>query len=78
MRYCRVVARDRGATPEEGQGCVAFLLLLTEEHVILLGMMVDGSDESVLLARFKDRDLCEIGAARFELQQYHNRSITCS
>ena len=73
MSYCHVVVRDRGATSEEGQGCVAFLSLLTEENVILLGMMVDGSDARIVLTRFMDRDMFEIGAMRFELQQFHNR-----
>ena len=73
MSYGHAVVRDRGATSEEGQGCVAFLTRLTEENVILLGMMADGSDECMLLARFMDSDMFEIGAVRFELQQFHNR-----
>ena len=72
MSYCHVVVRDRGATSEEGQGCATFLTLLTEKNVILLGMMADGSDERVLLTRFMDRDMFEIGAMLFELQQFHN------
>ena len=32
--YCHVVVRYRGATSEEGQVCVACLMILTEENVI--------------------------------------------
>ena len=41
--------------------------------MILLGMMASGSDECMLLTRFMDRDVFEIGAVRFGLQQFHNR-----
>ena len=42
---------------------MVFLVLLTEENVILLGMMDDGSDELMLLARFTGRVM--FGAVRF-------------
>ena len=41
---------------------------------MLFAMMADGSDECMLLTRFMDRDMFEIGAMRFELQQLHNRN----
>ena len=52
---------------------MAFLALLTAANVILLGMMADGSAERMSPARFMDRDMFEIGAVRFELQQFRNR-----
>ena len=73
MSYCHVVVRERGATSEEGQGCVAFFQVLTEENVILLGATVDGNDECLILTRCMDRDMFEIGSMRFELKHFHNR-----
>ena len=65
VSYCHVVVRDRGATSEEGQNCAACIKILTQENVIILGVMADGSDERMLLSRFMDGDRFEIGAVRF-------------
>ena len=73
VSYCHVVVRDRAATSEAGQGCVACLMLMTEENVILLGMMADASDECLIPSRGMHRGMVDIGSARLGLQQIHNR-----
>ena len=62
VSYCHLVIRERRATSEERQGCAAPLSSLTEENVILMGMMGDASDECTILTRFMDRETFEIGS----------------
>ena len=73
LSYCYIVVRERGQTSEEGQGCMALLQALTEENVILLGMMADAADECMILTRFLDKDTFDVGAMRVELVQFLNR-----
>ena len=56
LSYCHLVVRERGATPEEGHWRLALLASLPAESVILLGMMVDASDECMILSRLLHRD----------------------
>jgi hypothetical protein len=37
--------------PDEWQGCLDFLQSLTEENVILLGVMADTAEECMILTR---------------------------
>ena len=73
LSYCHV--RERGATSDspEGQRCVELLQCITEQSVLLLGMMADASDERMLLTRFMDRDTFDIGCVHVELQKLHDR-----
>ena len=73
LSYCHVVTRERGATSVEGQRCLEFLQCITEQNVVLLGMMADASDECMLLTRFMDRDTFDIGSVHVELQKFHDR-----
>ena len=73
LSYCTLVVRERGPTSDEGQGCIAFLECLTEENVILLGMMADASDECMILTRFMDKEAFEVGSMRIELVRFQNR-----
>ena len=73
LSYCYVVVRERGQTSEEGQGCMALLQAMTEENVILLGMMADAADECMILTRFLDKDTFDVGAMRVELARFLNR-----
>ena len=73
LSYCHVVTRERGATSAEGQRCLEFLQCITEQSVVLLGMMADASDECMLLTRLMDRDTFDVGCVHVELQKLHDR-----
>ena len=73
LSYCNLVVRERGPTSLDGQGCISFLDSLTEENVILLGMMADASDECMILTRFMDQESFEVGSMRIELARFQNR-----
>ena len=64
--YCHV--RERGATSDspEGQRCVELLQCITEQNVLLLGMMADASNECMMLTRFMDRDTFDVGCVHVE------------
>ena len=71
--YCHIVTRDRGPSSVEGQGCGAFLNALTEESVILLGMIADASDECMMVTRMMDREIFDVGNMWSELDAFHQR-----
>jgi hypothetical protein len=51
-----IICRGHQPATKEHRGAAAFLELLEERHVVLLGMMADASDEALLLTRFFDRE----------------------
>ena len=73
ISYCHIVSRDRGPSSAEGQGCGAFLNALTEESVILLGMIADASDECMMVTRLMDREIFDVGNMWSELDAFHLR-----
>ena len=61
ISYGHIVSRERGPSSAEGQGCGAFLNALTEESVILLGMIADASDKCMMAARLMDNEIFDVG-----------------
>ena len=73
LSYCHVVTRERSANSPEVPRCLEFLQCITEQNVLLLGMMADASDECMMLTRFMDRDTFDVGCVHVELQKFHDR-----
>ena len=56
VRTAQSILDERGRTSPEGKDAESFLMKLDEESIILLGMMADVADETMVLNRFFDQD----------------------
>ena len=56
VRTAQSILDERGRASPEGKDAESFLTMLDEESIILLGMMADVADETMVLNRFFDQD----------------------
>ena len=56
VRTAQSILDERGRTSPEGKDAESFLTMLDEESIILLGMMADVADDTMVLNRFFDQD----------------------
>jgi hypothetical protein len=73
ISYCHIVGRDRGPSSVYGQCCGAFLNALTEESVILLGMIADAIYECMMATRVMDHEILDTGNMWSELAAFRHR-----
>ena len=73
INYCDNVGHGRGPSSAEGQGWGAFLNALTEESVILLGMIAEASGACMMVTRLMDRKIFDTGHMWSELDAFHHR-----
>ena len=77
ISYCHIVSRDRGPSLVEGQDCGAFLNALTEESVILLGMVADAGDICTMATRLMGREIFDVGTCGQNLMPSTTALNTC-
>ncbi len=68
-----IVLDERGPNSNEGSGAADFLNLLSDEVVVLLGMMADASDECMIVTRMFDHELFDVAAMPRMLDNFHSR-----
>ena len=70
---CHIVRDTQGMRTDAGRACNHFLNLLDAQAVVLLGMLADASDECLVLTRFFDEGIFELGNMSVELLCFKQR-----
>ena len=70
---CHIILERRQPRSEPGKSCTRFIDLLSEEVVVLLGMLADASDECLLLTRFFDQGMFEVANMSTEVLGFKQR-----
>ncbi len=70
---CHIVRDTQGMRTDAGRSCNHFLNLLGAQAVVLLGMLADASDECLVMTRFFDEGIFELGNMSVELLGFKQR-----
>ena len=77
MRTAQSILDERGKTSPEGRDAAAFLMSLDDESIILLGMMADVADETMVLNRFFDQDHFDKSVVATEVNRVLQKACAC-
>ena len=77
VRTAQSILDERGKTSPEGRDAAAFLMSLDDESIILLGMMADVADETMVLNRFFDQDHFDKSVVATEVNRFLQQACAC-